>query len=439
MTDSISNGADEPRPATGRGRPIDRRTVVRGTAWSIPVIAAAAAVPAQAASASCPTLGYYWGNSVRSHFTNLAADNKTWIAGSSSGTIFVGLGNATPGGNPAFAFASPEPLTFDLLSLSQTYGLPYAVDWTSVGPGWTLTSSTTAGGRWIYVFTYTEVPSSTSVTSGAAPGTTIVPTSTASGTIVPSSIPDRTDLSTYDTYDSEIDASYVYHLSQSQTCPTNNQVRTKHDRQTNPMPFTTSNPVTCPVISHSSGMDVGATFGNLAGGGIWQAGSTGSVVMHLGNTLPGGSPALGLYASAPMSVDVTALSYRVTLPYRVTWTSVPGWTWSYVGGTFASGYEYVFTLVSGLPVSANVTAQSYPGTTVVPPSSAFTGTIDPTSIPTGSQVSGFSAGNGLRATFQATRSYMPTFSGAYAGCEDTSGGSGVSRTTRGGVTTVTVA
>lgn len=56
-------------------RDLSRRTVIRGAAWSVPVVAAAVAVPMAAASTPQPnsTANYYWDPSADADFTTLDA------------------------------------------------------------------------------------------------------------------------------------------------------------------------------------------------------------------------------------------------------------------------------------------------------------------------------------------------------------------------------
>ena len=59
-------------------RPLTRRTLAKGAAWSVPVIAAASAAPATAASPSCePAIN--WGGGIYYDYGNIAADR---LAGS---------------------------------------------------------------------------------------------------------------------------------------------------------------------------------------------------------------------------------------------------------------------------------------------------------------------------------------------------------------------
>jgi len=171
-------------------------------------------------------------------------------------------------------------------------------------------------------------------------------------------------------------------------------------------------PVTCPTISHSSGLSGETSFQNLQGGTNWQSGSTGTFTMTLGN--PVGSPAtpaFGAFSSAPVSITVTALTYTVTVPVRLNWTTTdPNWTLVPVpGGSFATGYQYTATWTGG-PVTTMVTSTTYPGTTLVP-AATFVGTIIPSSIPNGTYV-----GSGLFMKATSVRNYTPIFSGAFATC-----------------------
>lgn len=222
------------RPAEG----LTRRTVVRGAAWSVPVIAASVAVPLAAASlTTCPALSYWWGDTTHSEFSSL--NGRRWTS-SSTGTASVGMGNTgVPDGYPAFSLSATEPVLVDLLALSYTYTLEYAMDWTSIPTGWTLSSTSSSGGTWTYVFTYQNVGTTTTVTSSTAPGTTIVPKVEVSGSIIASSIPVGTDVSKYRDYTVTMDVTYVPHFTTSTACTSTDgddgSVRVRQQTTTRPI------------------------------------------------------------------------------------------------------------------------------------------------------------------------------------------------------------
>ena len=188
----------------------------------------------------------------------------------------------------------------------------------------------------------------------------------------------------------------------------------------------------CPTIGHSSGLHGAYALSNLGGSGdnYWQAGSSGTFEMTLGNA-SGGTSSFGVYSSESPSITVHALSYTVTVPYRINWTSTdPTWTVAYVGGSFPS-YQYLFTKSANLPTTGTVTSATYPGTSLVP-LAAFSGSVVHSSIPVGERVI-FPSGQGFQMSASIVRSYTPTFDGNYSNCTSSNGGSGVTRTSNGSV------
>lgn len=201
---------------------IRRRTIVKGAAWSVPVIAVAVATPiAMASTVACPSMGLWWGDENSWAASNL--NGNLWTSASTA-TMTVGFGNPTAGGYPAFAMSAPQPVFIHENALSYTYTLNCAVNWTSIPAGWSLTGSTSSGGTWTYVFTYTGSPNSAVLTSSTAPGTTIVPTATASGTVIATSIPIGTDTNStaFKTYTASIHVNYTPTFTQSPGCTSPN-------------------------------------------------------------------------------------------------------------------------------------------------------------------------------------------------------------------------
>lgn len=197
---------------------IARRTVVKGAAWSVPVIALAVSTPlAQASTVACPSMGLWWGDENSWVASNL--NGNLWTSASTA-TMTVGFGNPAAGGYPAFAMSAAQPVFIQENALSYTYTLNCAVNWTSIPAGWSLTGSTSSGGTWTYVFTYTGSRNSAVLTSSTAPGTTIVPTATASGTVIASSIPVGTDTNStaFKTYTASIHVNYTPTFTQSPGC-----------------------------------------------------------------------------------------------------------------------------------------------------------------------------------------------------------------------------
>lgn len=209
---------------TGQRR-VSRRTIVKGAAWSIPVIAAATAAPMSvASSAICPSLGWYWGDTVHDSWTNLTSGrDKGKTTSSTTGTMYLKFGNDAAGGYPALGFASAQAVTVDVLSITYTYTFPWRVaSWASIPSGWQLVSSTQSGTSWVYEFAYTLLPSSTVVTSSSAPGTTAIPLSAAAtGTIDMATVPVGYDTSS-EPYSVSMTVTYVPHFTQSPNCTSSN-------------------------------------------------------------------------------------------------------------------------------------------------------------------------------------------------------------------------
>lgn len=206
----------------GTAKTVHRRTIVKGAAWSLPVILAATALPGAAASgATCPSLSSYYGDYSGYQATGLDS-RKRWTSTSSS-SVTAGLGNTSgPTGYAALAYSSSAPgaTTLQLVSLSYSYTFHFAVNWTSVPAGWTLTSTTSSAGTWTYTFTYNNVGGTTLITSSTAPGTVVVPKASVAGQIIASSVPYGTDTNSaaFNAYSSVINWSYIPTFSGTPGC-----------------------------------------------------------------------------------------------------------------------------------------------------------------------------------------------------------------------------
>lgn len=86
--------------AAGAPRTIDRRTVVKGAAWSVPAIAAAVAMPLAAASGETKDVD------VRLSFTNAVDTSVSDIGHKLVDGIIGALGALNPGGIPGIAFSA---------------------------------------------------------------------------------------------------------------------------------------------------------------------------------------------------------------------------------------------------------------------------------------------------------------------------------------------
>lgn len=212
------NSFDYPSVAATTSQ-VSRRTIVKGAAWSLPVIAAAATLPSAAASAAfCPALRYYWGGYAHYEASNL--QSRRWWTASSSSTIVAGFGNYAAGGYPALSMTSPESVQVQLISLTYTYTFSFAVDWSAVPSGWTLTGSSSSAGSWTYVFTYDASGQVAVIASDTAPGSVVVPKAMATGDIDASTVAIGTDVTSaaFENYTVTIDVAYAPTFENSPGC-----------------------------------------------------------------------------------------------------------------------------------------------------------------------------------------------------------------------------
>lgn len=143
---------------------ISRRTVIKGAAWSVPVIAAAVAVPLAAASAdnnvANDVANYYWAAEAQGSFTSLEAASGGLRATFSTQIAY----RADPWRNPP-AGAS--------LMVTVTFSSPVTLDPQSSFGQW---QPVPPGGQTATTFTFTQTPASfggalTFNVVGSAPGT----------------------------------------------------------------------------------------------------------------------------------------------------------------------------------------------------------------------------------------------------------------------------
>lgn len=152
---------------------ISRRTIVKGAAWSVPVIAAAVAVPLAAASVGGVVnseANYYWAAESQGDYTTLSAAAGGLMATFSTQIAY----RATPWVNPPAGASLVVIVTFDS---------PVRLDAGSSLGGWT---PSPALGSTATTFAFTLTPSSfggglTFNVVGTAPGTL---TSTATMSLV---------------------------------------------------------------------------------------------------------------------------------------------------------------------------------------------------------------------------------------------------------------
>lgn len=137
----------------------------------------------------------------------------------------------------------------------------------------------------------------------------------------------------------------------------------------------------CASVGWESALFASIRFTNLTYDRRWTYGSTASIRLRLGRLVGDtatstNDPALGFRSStAGLTVSVTSYSFEVTLPYRVTFTTLPnGWTVSRV-----SGSRYRFTpspsiVTPVLTPHSTSPDGSGPGVSI-PASGLFTATI----------------------------------------------------------------
>lgn len=152
---------------------LSRRTLVKGAAWSVPVIAAAVALPMAAASGNITgndAANYYWDAEAQGGFTALVP-----AAGGLKATFSTQISyRADPWRNPPTDASLVIVVTFDS---------PVTLDPASSLGSW---SASPSAGSTATVFTFTRTPSSfgdglTFNVTGSAPGTL---TSTATMSLV---------------------------------------------------------------------------------------------------------------------------------------------------------------------------------------------------------------------------------------------------------------
>lgn len=125
--------------APGR-RPLDRRTVVRVGAWSVPVVSLAAAAPALAASTTTGTLKF-------DTFNVFGAD-------------YNGAGKATTLQSQiqvqnVFVAGGPTVSTLTVLVTYPGSRVDGSAPTHVSGSGWTFASATPSGSSWVYSFVWT--------------------------------------------------------------------------------------------------------------------------------------------------------------------------------------------------------------------------------------------------------------------------------------------
>ncbi|GAB3288468.1 hypothetical protein [Pseudoclavibacter terrae] len=142
---------------------IERRTILQGAAWSVPVMAAAVATPVAVASPGCPRTFAYRAAEVDYQFTNLTAEGR-WRADSSLRVVArVGSTVLNLGG---LSYASDEAgATVATIGLNSVITFTVRVSWTTVPAGWTVTEAVLGGGQWRYTFTRTSPVASISALS----------------------------------------------------------------------------------------------------------------------------------------------------------------------------------------------------------------------------------------------------------------------------------
>lgn len=132
--------------ATGRSvrvpSRISRRTIVKGAAWSVPVIAAAAAAPLATAS--------------------VARFDLVYVSGPTANTTQVARGQ-TPWADLIFQSAGPSPapsvqITVSVPSANNNPAATLALPNSGATAGWTLANTFAQGGRDYYTFLMAPVP-----------------------------------------------------------------------------------------------------------------------------------------------------------------------------------------------------------------------------------------------------------------------------------------
>ncbi len=128
------------RTAAPERRTLDRRTVVRVGAWTVPVVSLAAAAPALAASATHGTLKFDTFNVFGADYNN---KGKPTTAQSQ-----VQVQNVYAAGGPTLA-------TLTVLVTYPGSRVNGAAPQSVTGSGWTFGSATQSGTDWVYSFVWT--------------------------------------------------------------------------------------------------------------------------------------------------------------------------------------------------------------------------------------------------------------------------------------------
>ncbi|VXC30009.1 conserved exported hypothetical protein [Microbacterium sp. 8M] len=136
-------GSTGTTPRVGGTKHIDRRTLVKGAAWSVPVIAAAAATPLASASV---TLNF----------------DLVYVSGPTANTTQVARGQ-TPWADLIFQSAGPDPapsvqITVSVPSVNNDPTATLALPNNGASAGWTLVNTFQQGGRDYYTFLMAPVP-----------------------------------------------------------------------------------------------------------------------------------------------------------------------------------------------------------------------------------------------------------------------------------------
>lgn len=181
-----------------------------------------------------------------------------------------------------------------------------------------------------------------------------------------------------------------------------------------------STAVACPVVSYWWGdyesVTVRSTDTVNGNQHRWRADSSGTITVGFGNLATNGNPGLSFSSPVPVNVALGALSYTYTLPYQVSWTSIPaGWS---LAGTSSAGGQWTYQFQRSGAAATTITATTGPGTTLVAKTSA-TGTVI---VPVGTILENYTS-----YTARLDTTYIPDFSGAYDGCVSDAGNDGVAR------------
>lgn len=146
MNSSQDSGSipGEETVGAGSGSGVNRRTLIRGAAWSVPVVAVTVATPLAAASVTPAIFDLVY-------VTGPVANTNTVVRGQTPFADFT-FQNVGPDEAPS------AQVTFSVPTANNNPGATLALGNNGASPGWTLSNTFAQGGRDYYTFIMAPVP-----------------------------------------------------------------------------------------------------------------------------------------------------------------------------------------------------------------------------------------------------------------------------------------